>query len=138
MPARDVYHAPVRNALVKDGWTITHDPYTLTFGQRDVFVDLGAERTIAAEREGQRIAVEIKCFLGPSDVRELEIALGQYVFYRLLLTRVEPERKLFIAVPEAVFAGILSDPIARPVLDDTRLSILVFDAAREVVVQWIP
>ncbi len=26
MPARDIYHDTVRNALEKDGWTITHDP----------------------------------------------------------------------------------------------------------------
>ena len=76
MPAKDIYHAAVRNALLKDGWTITHDPYTLTYGQRDVFVDLAAEKPIAAEKEGQRIAVEIKGFLGPSEVRELEVAVG--------------------------------------------------------------
>jgi hypothetical protein len=105
MPARDVYHAAVRNALESDGWTITHDPYTLTFGQRDVFVDLGAEKAIAAERQGERIAVEIKSFLGPSDVRELEVAIGQYVFYRSLLARVEPDRKLFIAVPRPCLRG---------------------------------
>src|SRR4051794_5546214 len=124
MPARDVYHAAVRNALMNDGWTITHGPYTLMFGQRDVFVDPGAEKAIAAEREGQRIAVGIKSFLGPSEVRELEVAVGRYVFYRSLLARVEPGRQLFLAVTEAVFAGILSDPIAKPVLEDTRVSIL--------------
>ncbi len=43
MPATDIYHNSVRNALIKDGWTITHDPYTLTFGLRNVFVDLGAQ-----------------------------------------------------------------------------------------------
>ena len=26
MPARDYYHDVVRNAIKKDGWTITHDP----------------------------------------------------------------------------------------------------------------
>ncbi len=26
MPARDIHHDAVRNALVKDGWAITHDP----------------------------------------------------------------------------------------------------------------
>ena len=55
MPARDVYHAAVRAALIKDGWTITHDPYTMTFGQRAVFVDLGAERVIAAEKGSEEI-----------------------------------------------------------------------------------
>jgi len=138
VPARDVYHQAVRNALIKDGWTITHDPYTLTFGQRDVFVDLGAEKPIAAEREGRRIAIEIKSFLGPSDMRELEIAVGQYVFYRSLLTRVDPDRSLFLAVTDVIFAGVFSEAIARPVVEDSRIALLVFNAAQEVVVKWIP
>jgi hypothetical protein len=50
MPARDIYHNSVKNALIKDGWTITHDPYTLTFGLRDVFVDIGAERMLALSK----------------------------------------------------------------------------------------
>src|SRR5262249_281931 len=85
MPPPDIYHHVVKNALIKDGWTITHDPYTLTFGQRNVFVDLGAARLVAAERNQEKIAVEIKSFHGASDVRDLEMALGQYVFYRSLL-----------------------------------------------------
>ena len=48
MPARDIFHQNVRNALTKDGWTITDDPLTLQFGTTDVFVDLGAEKLIAA------------------------------------------------------------------------------------------
>lgn len=138
MPARDVYHAAVRNALIKDGWTITHDPYTLSFGQKAVFVDLGAERPIAAEKSGQRIAVEIKTFLGPSDVHEFELALGQYAFYRSLMARLEPDRQLFLAVPEVVFEGILSEPITRPALDDFKVAILVFDVVRELIVKWTP
>jgi len=82
MPAPDIYHHVVKNALIKDGWTITHDPYTLTFGQRNVFADLGAERLVAAERNHEKIAVEIKSFHGASDMRDLEMAFGQYVFYR--------------------------------------------------------
>jgi hypothetical protein len=75
MSAKDTYHNCVRNALVKDGWTITHDPYTMTFGQKDVFVDLGAERLLAAEKGAERIAVEVKSFQGPSDIRDLELAI---------------------------------------------------------------
>jgi hypothetical protein len=118
MPAKDIYHNSVKNALIKAGWTITHDPYILTFGQRDVFVDLGAEHLLAAEKGTEKIAVEIKGFQGASDIRDLEIALGQYVFYRSLLTRFEPERKLFLAVPASVFASTLDEPIARPVIED--------------------
>ena len=72
MPVRDVYHTAVRNALVKDGWIITHDPYTFTFGLRNLFVDLGAEWPIAAEKGGRKIAVEIKSFGSPSEVHDLK------------------------------------------------------------------
>ncbi|MBI1930489.1 XisH family protein [Candidatus Poribacteria bacterium] len=136
MPARDIYHNSVKNALIKDGWMITHDPYTLTFGQKGVFVDLGAERVLAAEKDGEKIAVEIKSFQGASDIRDLETAVGQYVFYRSLLARFEPDRKLFLAVPESVFASTLDEPIARPVIEDLAVALIAFDPQREVIIKW--
>jgi len=136
MPARDIYHDTVRNALVKDGWTITDDPYVLTFGQRNVFVDLGAERVLAAERGEEKIAVEVKSFSSASDIHDLEVALGQYVFYRSLIGRLESERRLFLAVPESVYVSTLEEPIARPVLEDLGVALLVFDPQREVIVRW--
>jgi len=136
VPAKDIYHDAVKSALIKDGWTITHDPYTMEFGQKDVFVDLGAERTLAAERDGEKIAVEIKSFVGASEVRDLEVALGQYVLYRSLIARFEPDRRLFLAVRDTVFAGILDEPIARPVLKDLGVPLLVFNSERQEIVQW--
>jgi hypothetical protein len=136
MPAHDLYHDCVRKALLKDGWTITHDPYTMTFGQKDVFVDLGAERLIAAEKNNEKIAVEIKSFQGDSDIRDLEMALGQYIFYRSLLSRFEPGRKIFLAVPHSVFLNTLQEPIARPVLVDQAIALIAFDPQQEVIVQW--
>ncbi len=136
MPVRDIYHESVKKAMIKDGWTITHDPYILTFGQKDVFVDLGAERILAAEKGSEKIAVEIKSFQGASDIRDLENAVGQYVFYRSLLTRFEPDRKLFLAVPESVFASTLNEPIARPVIEDLGVSLIAFDPQKEVIVKW--
>ena len=76
MPAKDIYHETVKNPLIKDGWTITHDPLVLRWGTNDVYVDLGAEQLLAAEKRGQKIAVEIKSFVGRSDVDDLEKALG--------------------------------------------------------------
>ena len=137
MPARDIYHNNVKNALIKDGWIITHDPYTLTFGLKDVFVDIGAERMLAAEKSGDKIAVEIKSFRSASDIHDLEMAVGQYVFYRSLLTRIEPDRKLFLAVPASVFDSTLSEPIARPVIEDLTIALISFDPKREVIVKWI-
>ncbi len=138
MPAKDLYHDQFKSALTKAGWTVTHDPYTLTFGLRDVFVDLGAERVLAAERGAEKIAVEIKTFQGRSDVRDLEVAIGQYVFYRSLLARFEPERRLFLAVPETVFVSTLQEPISRPVLEDLSVALIAFDPRLEEIVKWTP
>jgi len=64
MPAKDLFHDCVRHALIHDGWTITHDPLRLNWGGKDLYVDLGAEQLMAAEKSGQRIAVEVKSFVG--------------------------------------------------------------------------
>lgn len=138
MPAKDLYHDHVKKALVADGWTITHDPYTMTFGQKDVFVDFGAERVIAAERGTEKIALEVKSFQGPSDIHDFEMAVGQYVFYRSLVKRFEPGRKLFLAIPIGVYENTFQEPIARPVLADLDFQLMVFDPKQERVVQWIP
>ncbi|WP_083305177.1 element excision factor XisH family protein [Moorena producens] len=53
--AKDLFHDVVKNALIKDGWQITDDPFFLKVGGVEFFIDLGAEKLIAAERNGQRI-----------------------------------------------------------------------------------
>jgi len=107
MPARDYYHNTVRNALIKDGWTITHDPYRLKLTRgKNLFVDLGAERLIAAEKGIEKIAIEIKSFRSASDMKDLEEAVGQFVLYEHLLNRYEPERKLYLAIPENVKVSV--------------------------------
>jgi XisH protein len=89
MPAKDFYHNIVCTALIKDGWTITDDPFKLRVGGRSVYVDLGANKLFAAEKQGRKIAVEIKSFLDPSLVSELEKALGQYELYSLIMEDIE-------------------------------------------------
>ena len=136
MPAKDTYHEQFKNALVKDGWTITHDPFTMALGGRDVFVDLGAERIIAAEKGVEKIAVEIKSFMGTSDLHDLQGALGHFVFYRSLLARIEPGRKLFLAVPVSIFSTTMQEAIAQPVLTDLSVQVIAFDPEAEVISQW--
>src|SRR5206468_10147810 len=102
MAAKDLYHDDVRSALIKDGWTITDDPLRLRWGKKDYYVDLGAEQIIAAELKGRRIAVEIKSFVGPSIVDDMEKALGQYLIYRSILRRRQSDRELYLAVPHSL------------------------------------
>jgi hypothetical protein len=91
MPAKDIYHDNCKQAPIKDGWTITHDPYFLRWGSKDLFIDLGAEKLVAAQKDDQRIAVEIKSFVGLSDVEDLKNALGQYILYQDLLIRTDTD-----------------------------------------------
>ena len=97
MPRRDIIHQAVKNALVKDGWTITDDPYLLEYGEEVLFVDLAAERLLAAERGSERIAVEVKSFVGRSPLNDLQGALGQYALYLSVLEIIDPQRKLYLA-----------------------------------------
>lgn len=137
MPSKDLYHDVVKRALVADGWTITHDPFVVPFGQHNLFVDLGAEAPIAAEKGARKIAVEVKSFASPSAVAALEQAVGQYVLYDGVLEQADPERALYLAVPLAVHAGIFAAPLGQLVVRRERLRLVVFDPATEVVTQWI-
>jgi hypothetical protein len=107
MSAQDSSHVAVVNALIKDGWTITHDPLTLRVGGRKLFVDIGAERLLAAEKGTRKIAVEVKTFRRVSSVEDLQNAVGQFVMYRDLLSEMEPDREPFVAVPDATLNGFL-------------------------------
>jgi hypothetical protein len=137
MPAKDIYHDAVKQALIKEGWTITADPYTVEYEEFKVFVDLAAERTLAAEREGQKIAVEIKTFLRPSFVRELEYALGQYILYRNLLSVTEPDRELYLAISERIYHNFFQQNASQFIVEQNQILLLVVDIQSEVIVQWI-
>ena len=137
MARRDIFHETVKQVLIKDGWTITHDPYVLAFGAHKLYIDLGAERPLAAEKDDRKIAVEIKSFIGDSEVDDLERALGQYNLYTSLLGRSEPERKLYLAISTEAYDGIFNTPLGRVAIEDYRISLLVFDEDQEVVSRWI-
>ena len=138
MPARNIHHNAVIQALRDDGWTVTHDPLLIPFGDRRLFIDLGAERlTLGAERGSERIAVEISSFVADSPVRDLQEAVGQFVVYRALLSQTDPERVLFLGVPTRVYDSVLSEPLGQLVSAEVRLRVLVFDAQGQKVVRWI-
>lgn len=138
MSARDKLHHHVRHALERDGWTITHDPLRLSVRRRKLYVDLGAERLLAAEKGLRKIAVEIKTFAGPSDVKDLEDAVGQFVVYEHALRRAEPERALYLAVPESVWQFVFADSLGEILIDDQVLRVVTFDPVKEEITRWIP
>jgi len=137
MPQQDLYHAQVRNALVKDGWTITDDPFYMAYKGMRVYADLGAEKVIAASKANHKIVVEIKVFNTASPITELERAIGQYAIYRTFLGRIGPERELFLAIAEDIYQDFFLKPAIQDIVADQAMLLLVFDPVSEEVIKWI-
>jgi hypothetical protein len=138
MSAKDKYHNAVKNALLKDGWTITDDPLRRAWGKKAVFVDLGAKRFLGTEKGDRKIAVEIKGFGGKSVVRDLGGAVGRYVLYHEVLRQTQADRALYLAVPQAAWENVFEEPLGKLLLDSQQLHLLVFSEQTGAIVKWIP
>lgn len=138
MSAKDIYHNTVKRALQKDGWTITHDPFPLQIGRKRLSADLGAERLINAEKGTEKIVVEVKSFVGRSDVKDLEQALGQYIICRQVLNEMQINCNLYLAISEEVFNSVFALELGRVLLKNNLVKLLVFDKKSEAILQWIP
>jgi XisH protein len=137
MPAKDFYHDTVKTALIKDGWTVDDKSLTYLIGKRPAIIDLAAEKLIVAEKKTQKIAVEVKSFLSPSPMSDLEKALGQFFLYFDIMSEKDPDRILYLAIPQATYRGILSEEVGallfrrRP-----ELKLVVFDPDLQEITQW--
>ncbi|MEA5550564.1 XisH family protein [Anabaena cylindrica UHCC 0172] len=136
MSARDAFHNSVKIALQKDGWRITHDPLSISFGGVDLYIDLGAEKLIAAEKNGEKIAVEIKSFLNTSAISEFHTALGQFLNYRATLKIKEPERILYLAVPLEAYTDFFTTKFTQFIIQEYQLKLIVYNVEIEEIVKW--
>lgn len=137
MPAKDIYHDAVKNALIKDGWVITADPYFIKYEDAELYADLAAEKPIAAERQGQRIVVEIKSFVGRSLMYDFHNAIGQYIVYRNLIQLTEPEYTLYLAINDIVYEDFFQRKSVQAVMTQNNLLLMVVDTEKEEIRQWI-
>jgi XisH protein len=136
MSERDAFHDAVRTALERDGWMITHDPLTLEFGLGSLYVDLGAERVIAAERSNEKIAVEVKSFLSGSAVSEFHTALGQYLNYRLLIQEQYSDHKLYLAIPLSAYDSFFQLPFVQATIKQHQLKLAIYIPENQEIVKW--
>lgn len=134
--AKDLFHDVVKVALIKEGWKITDDPFFMKVGGVDFFIDLGAEKLIAAERDNQKIAVEIKSFVSASSIADFHLAIGQFINYRLALKLADPERKLFLAVPDIAYQTFFQKDFPRMVISEYKLELLVYDIENQEIIAW--
>jgi XisH protein len=136
--AKDIYHTTVRHALEKDGWTITHDPYIIkkTVLGAKLEIDLGLEKVLTAEKGTDKIAVEVKSFVQISLIHEFHSVVGQYLNYLVGLEQVEPDRVLYLAIPELVYKSLIEMELFTLVSARIGIKIIVFDKDNECIILW--
>jgi XisH protein len=136
--AKDRFHDRVKTALIKDLWSITHDPFSIQISEAvRLQIDLGAENTIAAQRERKKIAVEIKSFIADSDISEFHAALGQYLNYVQALEDKEPDRILYLAVPIETYSDFFQLPFIQKSLRRHAINLIIYDPIEAEIKQWI-
>ena len=141
LTARDISHHAVTAALIGDGWTITHDPYRITYGGSERYADLDAEHphldaVLAAERGALTIAVEITTFTGLSVLTDFQQAIGQYLLYRSWMRQTDPQRWLYLAVDVDAATSVFSQELFQMVADDAHLRLIVIDLDAERIREW--
>jgi hypothetical protein len=134
--AKDLFHQVVKDALVKDGWSITHDPFPVDYGDVQMQIDLGAERLLAATKDQTIIAVEIKSFVRPSAISEFHTAVGQYLNYRRALRNQEPNRVLYLAVPSQTYDEFFRLRFIAEGIEEYQIHLLVYDVEERSIVKW--
>jgi hypothetical protein len=139
MPTRDIIHEAVKNALLKEAWLITADPYIIEYEDVTLFADLGAECPLAAEREGRKIVVEVKSFLSPSPIHDLKNALGkyeQYELYRGYLEVTEPDRELFLAISDTMYENFFQREAIQLIVKRFALALIAVNLDTQEIVRW--
>lgn len=135
--AKDIIHDAVKSALVKDGWTITHDPFRVQYEEFELFADLGAERKVAPDQIEHRIVVEVKSFVGLSFVTELQKAIGQYTIYRRLIQRTSHNYEIFLALGDNIYQTLFQQKAVQLIIQEEHIALLIVDTIQERVVEWI-
>ncbi|MEM7536479.1 MAG: XisH family protein [Chloroflexota bacterium] len=135
MAANDKFYSTVKTALDRDNWIIT-DPFRISAGGINYAIDFGAEKLIGAEREGRKIAVEVKSFSGESDTYEFHKVVGQFIDYRIMLEETKPEYTLYIAIASHTYHSFFQLPFIQTVIQRIDMKLLIFDEIAEVIEQW--
>ena len=99
----------------------THDPYPLRYGVADIYIDLAATKAIAAEKEGRKIAVEVKSFLGASTISD---------FHTALEVSDEPDRVLYLAIPTDAYQIFFRFEPANTVIKRYHVPLILYQPAK--------
>ena len=137
MPRRDIFHEKFKTALLKEGWNVTNDPlFVPTEGGVNFFIDLGAEKIIGAEKEGEVIAIEIKSFDENSISYSFYEILGQFLVYEIALIEQLKPWTLYIAMSKLGFKKLDEMPVFRKAIAKYKLKFIIFDPVNQLIIEW--
>jgi hypothetical protein len=138
MPAKDIFHESVKVALQKDGWIILREDWYIELDRGlAVYIDLAAQKFIEAEKDGKRIAVEIKSFVSESNMTSFQKALGQFLVYVKAVKKQLIDWTVYLAIPVDIYNGFfLEFNFIREMVEEYDLKLIVFDPDTKEVVLW--
>ncbi len=135
--AKDIFHNLVKEALIKDGWTVTDDPLTLlNKAEGGISTDLGAEKIIVAEKGLTKIAVEVKSFINPSMIHDFMRASGQYYGYNVVIKRKQIDRILYLAMPSYAYKKLIKYEFIQAIIEEMSIKFILFDDKEKTIVTW--
>ena len=130
MPNADKCQQMVIRALIQAGWHIVLPAKRYLYKHRRIYLDL------VAEKDGQIIYIEVKCFTDEDNSSTDHYqALGQYLFYRETLGKLQDNTQLYLAIPRRIYLSL--DDVAEALYKTHSISVLVFDETETDGLQWI-
>jgi hypothetical protein len=102
-----------------------------------IYADICAVREEDAGAARRVIIVEVKSFAGASPMREFEQALGQYEIYRDLLAMNALDYDLYLAIDSGAYEKLMLRPTFQLICTRHRVALLIVEAQKEEIVQWI-
>ncbi|MCW6038606.1 fatty-acid oxidation protein subunit alpha [Spirulina subsalsa FACHB-351] len=137
MAAKDLFHEAVKEGLQKEQWQIIADPLLVKIDTVRFEIDLGADRLLVADKGPEKIAIEIKSFIGNSIITDFHAAIGQFINYRTALKLLNSERRLYLAVPIDAFNPFFKERLPQEVIRSYDVNLIVYDPHHLEILQWI-
>ena len=138
MPAHDLYHDVVRDALRKDGWRITHTALQLKARAESGAEELWEGPWLIADKDERKVAIAVNSFVGRSNLADITQTWRQLGLSRPQLHAMDSDRVVYLAVRQATYSACFAGAEGELVLHKEHMRLIVFDPRAEVSVQWVP
>jgi hypothetical protein len=137
MPAQDLYHDVVRDALRQDGWRITHTALQLKVRAESRAEELWEGPWLIADKDERKVAVAVDSFVGRSNLADITQTWRQLGLARPRLHAMDSDRVVYLAVRQATYSACFIGGEGELVLAKEHMRLLVFDPRTETIIQWV-